>query len=245
MKRGGPVLIAGAVGSLAAATMLWPHTQPSLGTFTTSLQGRTPGQARNARLALRAINGSVIQPGGTFSFNRLVGGWTRDKGYVKAPVSYNGQLLSDWGGGVCQVSTTLYNAGLRAGLEVVERHRHTFAPSYVPPGLDAAVAYENIDLKLRNPYSKPVRVNASVEGDRIVVTLDGGDAGKDRPTVRPQILAASAPAQVTFGAGSHGRVRNSGKSGYEVVVWREWANRREFISHDHYPVMHRIIQRTD
>ena len=78
--------------------------------FATSLQERTASQQHNARRAAASINGQVIQPGGEFSFNKTVKSWSMDRGYVKAPVSYDGDLIREYGGGVCQTSTTLYNA---------------------------------------------------------------------------------------------------------------------------------------
>lgn len=144
-----------------------------LSTFRTSLEGRTEGQRLNALKALRAINGAVIPPGGTFSFNSRVGSWTRERGFVRAPVSFGGVLVPSWGGGVCQVSTTLYVASLLAGLEVLERHNHAVAPSYVPTGMDAAVAYGLADLKLRNPFQFPVQIKCGAKGNQIVCQIVG------------------------------------------------------------------------
>lgn len=144
-----------------------------LSTFRTSLEGRTEGQRYNAMKAIRAINGAVIPPGGTFSFNSRVGSWTRERGFVRAPVSLGGILVPSWGGGVCQVSTTLYVAALLAGMEILERHNHAVAPSYVPTGMDAAVAYGVADLKLRNPFQFPVQIRCEVKGNQIVCQIVG------------------------------------------------------------------------
>src|SRR5207302_1442552 len=81
---------------------------------------RTKAQKRNAILALKKLDGAVIAPGETFSFNTRVGTWSRDQGYRRAPVSYNGTLIASWGGGVCQTSTTLYNAALLAGMKIID-----------------------------------------------------------------------------------------------------------------------------
>jgi vancomycin resistance protein YoaR len=151
----------GAFAVILAATMLFGckyHKPVLMATFRTSLQGRTEGQKLNAAKAARAVNGAVIPAGSTFSFNQRVGSWTRERGFVRAPVSLGGVLVPSWGGGVCQVSTTLYVAAILAGLEVLERHHHTVAPSYVPKGMDAAVAYGVADLRLRNPFPFPVQI---------------------------------------------------------------------------------------
>jgi hypothetical protein len=147
--------------AVLAITTLWgcKYRRPVImATFRTSLVGRTEGQKLNAAKAARAVNGAVIPAGSTFSFNQRVGSWTRERGFVRAPVSLGGVLVPSWGGGVCQVSTTLYVAAILAGLEVLERHHHAVAPSYVPKGMDAAVAYGVADLRLRNPFPFPVQI---------------------------------------------------------------------------------------
>ena len=106
------------VGRLAAA----PSPTVTVSSFATSLKGRTPSQLHNARLSANELHGEMIPPEGVFSFNRAVKTWTSDEGYVKAPVSYDGELIPAYGGGVCQTSTTLYNAALLAGMPIVERH---------------------------------------------------------------------------------------------------------------------------
>ncbi|MEO7995007.1 MAG: VanW family protein, partial [bacterium] len=145
----------------------------TLATYATSLDGRSRSQRHNALLALQRLDGAVIAPGATFSFNDQVGSWSRDQGYVKAPVSFSGQLIPSWGGGVCQTSTTLYNVALLAGCDITERHRHHFAPTYCPPGRDAAVAYDAIDLAFRNPYPWPLTLHTESRHDRIVISMTG------------------------------------------------------------------------
>lgn len=213
----------------------------TLATYSTPLEGRLRSQRHNAELCLEKLNGVEIGPHEVFSFNKTVGTWSRDRGYRKAPVSYNGQLVESWGGGVCQTSTTLYNAALLSGMSIVERHPHRFAPGYVPPGRDAAVAFDRIDLRFANPYDFPVKVSARVENDRLVIQLSGD--GKATPVVlREEVRQRREPMQVTVRGGTSGRVRNSGKAGYEVVVWRLLGNKRELVSTDDYPAMHRIVE---
>ncbi len=169
-----------ALAALVLVVINLPRPVPinkSLGGYVTTLDGRTRSQRANALRAARRVNGTVIKPGQTFSFNRTVGPWTRDAGYVKAPVSYDGVMVQDWGGGVCQTSTALYNAALIAGLDIPERHRHTRAPRYAPAGRDAAVAPNTADLLIHNPYPWPVRVERlatdSGLGFRFLGAFDG------------------------------------------------------------------------
>ena len=234
------VLVALAAG---AAAMLAVPTESTVGGYATSLKGRSKGQRHNAGLALARLVGAKVAPGAIFSFNRRVGTFSRDQGYRRAPVSYNGQLVDDWGGGVCQTSTTLYNAALLAGMDILERSPHRFAPSYVPPGRDAAVAYPGVDLRFRNPYPYPVRIVGTMRGDRLNVAILGPEA----PTVRPQVVSrvVEVDAPETFVLGprkGRSRVRNSGKAGFAVDVVRIVGDRQEILSHDAYPAMNRVVQ---
>jgi vancomycin resistance protein YoaR len=229
------------VAALAVAAFR-PH-EVELSRYATTLEGRTRAQKHNAWLALSRLNGAIVEPGKTFSFNAKVGSFSRDQGYRKAPVSYNGQLIDSWGGGVCQASTTLYNAALLSGMEIVERNRHRFAPSYVPPGRDAAVAFNSIDLRFRNPHPYPVRIACTSDGKRIEVTLWAEEALRERPEIYSEIREVREPALVMVGAGGrHARVRNTGKAGWDVTVYRTFGDRKELISSDSYPAMARIVQ---
>jgi len=122
----------------------------------------------NIRLAAKAIDGTVVFPGEEFSFNEVVGPRTPDKGYAIAHVYIAGEVRNGYGGGVCQVSTTLYDAALLANLAVTERHNHMFTVSYVPLGMDAAVSYGHADLKFRNNTNYPIRIDASVSENNVL-----------------------------------------------------------------------------
>jgi vancomycin resistance protein VanW len=231
------------VSAACVVALLARPSEVCVGAYTTSLAARTKAQRHNSELALTKLIGVVVRPGETFSFNKCVGSFTRDEGYRRAPVSYNGQLIDSWGGGVCQTSTTLYNAALLSGLEIVERNRHRFAPSYVPPGRDAAVAFSAIDLKFRNPHPFPVRILGSMNGDRLTI----GIYGREHLTVRPRVVEIVREPQepVTYSIGREGpraRVRNTGKRGFQVAVYRLRGESRELISTDSYPSMGRVIE---
>jgi vancomycin resistance protein YoaR len=220
-----------------------PERERVLASFSTSLEGRQRSQKHNATLGLEKLANVRLAPGQVFSFNRTVGTWSRDAGYRKAPISYNGTLISSWGGGVCQTSTTLYNAALLAGLQVLERHRHHFCPGYVPPGRDAAVAFNTIDLSFRNPYPFPIHLRGRREADRLVMEVTAQKAPEELPHLSQQVRGERAPLTYSSGPRSDtGRLRNSGKAGYEVATFRVWSNRRELISVDSYPAMHRMVQ---
>ena len=134
-------------------------------------------RAVNIGLASKSIDGTLLLPGETFSFNEVVGPRTTAKGYKIAHVFVAGQIQDGTGGGICQVSTTLYNAALRANLEVLERHNHMFTVGYVPLGTDAAVSYGYADLVFKNTTSSPLKIRAIVtEDNRMIFSLLGTNA---------------------------------------------------------------------
>ncbi|MGI5883561.1 MAG: VanW family protein [Candidatus Spyradocola sp.] len=133
-----------------------------LATFTTTTTSNS-NRNTNIRLCSAAINGAVVQPGEEFSINTLTGERTAAKGYKDAAVIKNGVYIDEPGGGVCQVSSTLFNAVVRAGLEITERHNHTIASSYVPLGEDATIDYPGKDFKFRNNSEGPVAVVMSFD----------------------------------------------------------------------------------
>lgn len=210
--------------------------------YMTDLQLRTIGQRHNARLAARKLDGVTVPPGGVLSFNECVGSYSKDAGFWLAPVSYSGMLVPDWGGGVCQTSTTLYNAALVAGLEVLEQHPHLFAPKYVPPGQDAAVAYPGVDLRLRNPFKVPLKISATATEDKLRVQIIGGPL-RNACVIQPQVERIEAGGTVHLpGSGNYSRVRNPGVPGFNVVIYRLSGERREKISSHSYPAAQRVVE---
>lgn len=240
----GLVLLVGAVIGFAAVLGRTPRPRVVV-TYVTRFDGRDFEQRHNATIAVRKLSGATIAPGAEFSFNQRVRTWSRDQGYKKAPVSYGGHLIPFWGGGVCQTSSTLYNVALLGGLEILERHRHQFAPGYLSPGRDAAVAFPNIDLRFRNRYDFPVTIRGRVEGSRLVVELLAPRALPERPRIVQEGLTVRPPMLLTTGYGPTARLRNPGKAGAQVVTVRVWRARRETMSVDSYPVMHRVVERSE
>ncbi|HEY3298107.1 MAG TPA: VanW family protein [Armatimonadota bacterium] len=239
--------------ALVAGLGIWaavaPPPEQVIGTYITSLHGRTAEQIFNCRISMRKINGLVIPPGHTFSFLRAVGPWTADMGYKKAPVSYDGELVKSWGGGVCQVSTTVYNAALLAGLDVTERHHHHWPARYAPLGRDAAVAYENIDLKFRNNLSSPVRIVGKIKGNDLVFSILSSSKPKYKVKIESELRSATLPNEVIQATGNgEGRrkVVNRGHPGFYVATYRRFiipsGDRREFLSADRYPAMSRVVR---
>jgi vancomycin resistance protein YoaR len=125
----------------------------------------------------------TLAPGAVFSFNKTVGSWTADRGYVLAPVSFDGELEVDWGGGVCQTSTTLYNAALRAGCAITDSGHHSIPSDYVDLGFDAMVNYPSSDLKFVNPYDTPLYIKTFVTKKNNVYVMFFGAPLPDGETI--------------------------------------------------------------
>ena len=146
-----------------------------LGTYTTTTTSNKD-RNENIRLAAAAINGIIIQPGHEFSFNLTTGNRTSEKGYKAAGAYVNGVLVEEPGGGVCQVSSTLYNAVVFSGLKTTERHAHSYEPSYVTPGEDAMVSYDGYsgpDMKFINNSKTAVGIKTSFSNQKLTVSVYG------------------------------------------------------------------------
>lgn len=237
------------IGSVTAWALAPRPLSEPLARYVTTVRGRTPNQVHNAALAARSIHGRVILPGEVFSFNQLTGSWSSDSGYRLAPVSFDGELVPGWGGGVCQTSSTLYNAALLAGMTILERHRHQWIPRYVPAGRDAAVAWSSIDLKFRNDLAFPVQVEAEVRGDLLRCGLVAARRPERTYSVEQDTLGGARAAVVeqpwNVGLG-YKRVKNPGRDGRRVRTYRitrfpSGETKRELLSDDRYPAMNRLV----
>ena len=143
-----------------------------IGTCTTEYDATVP-RAVNVELAAARINGVVVQPGKSFSFSSTILPRTSANGYVVAPIYISGTVGTGTGGGVCQVSSTLYAAMLHAGLPATERYPHSLPVIYLPAGYDAAIAGTSKDLKFTNTFSQPLLIQALwMFGHRIYLILN-------------------------------------------------------------------------
>jgi vancomycin resistance protein YoaR len=136
---------------------------------------------RNLQLAVQALDGTLVPPGGTFSFNRAVGPRTEERGYRPAPVIVNGEYEDGVGGGVSQVATTMFNAAWEAGVKITGRTAHALYISRYPLGRDATVVYPEIDVKFRNDTPRHIYVQATYGESGIAISLLG--AGRERQVV--------------------------------------------------------------
>ena len=146
-----------------------------LGRYVTTFKKSNIERSHNIDLASEAINNTVIFPGETFSFNEVVGERTAERGYKKAPVIVKGELAEDIGGGICQVSSTLYNAVDLNGIQIVERYAHSRQVPYVPPGRDATVSWWGPDFVFKNLYNEPILIRAKSEAGQMIVKIYSSD----------------------------------------------------------------------
>ncbi|NLT95915.1 MAG: hypothetical protein GXW85_10410 [Clostridia bacterium] len=143
-----------------------------LGQYTTKFV-KNYNRTENIKLACEAIKNTLLAPGEVFSFNDVVGPREEERGYLTAMVIQGGEFVPGLGGGVCQVSSTLYNCVLSAGLEIVERHRHSLPVGYVPPGQDATVVYGLKDFKFKNNTQRYLLLDYHIEDQNLTIFVFG------------------------------------------------------------------------
>lgn len=221
-----------------------------LAVFTTSFNRGKVARTHNLTIAAEAINGTVIKPGDVFSYNKEVGPRVLARGFQEAIIFVNGKQEPGIGGGICQVSSTLYNSALLSGMKIVERHHHSRTVTYVTSGRDATVSYGVIDFKFKNINKNPICIFSEVVGSNLKVEIYG--ASEDKKNI--QVYAALS-GRTPFGvqtivdkslAPGRRRVEDKGSSGVSSVVYRKTttengSNITEVISKDRYAPQNKII----
>ena len=153
------------------------HITGTAGTYTTDYTG-IPNRIHNVQLVAHLVDDKLIAPGAVFSFNQTTGARTAAKGFREAPVIINGEVTTGLGGGVCQVSTTVFNAAFEAGLPILARTNHALYISHYPLGRDATVDYPDVDLEFRNDTGHWLLLHTSVGPYSLTVTLYGAPTGR-------------------------------------------------------------------
>lgn len=144
----------------------------TLASFTTETTSNAKRNT-NVRLAAQALNGTIIQPGEEFSFNKVIGQRTEEKGYQAAAAYNSGAVVQEVGGGVCQISSTLYKVVFQSGMKITFRRSHTFEPNYVTPGQDATISWEEPDFRFVNTSKGPIGIRASYSNQKASVSIYG------------------------------------------------------------------------
>lgn len=147
-------------------------TESQIATYTTTLYDKEQTRIENINLAISKLNGVIIENGSEFSFNNTIGPMDESNGFKKATgFDSNGKKIKISGGGICQISSTLYNSALIAGFEITERHPHSRRVYYVPKDKDATIFYGSLDLKFINNSGSKVRIDASATNSTVTITL--------------------------------------------------------------------------
>lgn len=215
-----------------------------IGEYSTSFKGSSKGRIENIRLSAEAISNKLILPGQEFSYNNTTGPRTQESGYKEANVIIGGELTPGLGGGVCQTSTTMYNALLLADLTIIERSPHSIPARYVPYGQDAAVSYGYLDLKFRNDFDFPIYTYSKITGNQIYIYIYGDINTKNyQVKINPQIVETIQPKTETIYDGklSPGEKINiqKGRTGYKVNTYKTIMKNGKVVSKkqittDHY-----------
>ena len=223
-----------------------------LSEFTTTYSTSNSGRATNLHLAAEKVNGTVVMPGETFSYNKTVGQRTIAAGFKAAAAYSGGKVVQEVGGGICQISTTLYNAVLLANLEITERYNHGFEPSYVKPGMDATVSWGGPDFKFTNNRDYPIKIVSYANNGIANFKIYGLKRDTDYKVVIDSYITSTIYYTTTYQKDSSlpsgtSKVIQSGSNGCKSVTYKSLYDSdgnlvsKECISRDTYNPHNKIV----
>lgn len=224
-----------------------------LAQFTTEFV-KNVNRTENIRTACETLKNTLLAPGEIFSFNKTVGPRERETGYLKAMVISGGEFVPGLGGGICQVSSTLYNTILLAGLEIIERHPHSLKINYVPLGRDATVSYGFLDFKFKNNTDGYLLLDYKIEGQNLTIYIYGNQQWLNSIEVidipHQVVKAINPPEKIIVNeelkAGEI-KVLQRGSPGYIVNSYRiievNGEEKKEFLAEDYYRPLPKIIEK--
>lgn len=194
-----------------------------LGSCTTSVSGSS-ARVSNVKLAAETLDGIILLPGETFSYNDALGERTAERGYQAAPAYSNGESVQEIGGGICQVSSTLYKATLLSDLKIVEHHNHSYVSAYIGIGMDATVSWGGPDYQFKNDTDYPIKIKASYSGGEVTCTIYGAKLDDTHVVMTADTLQVNSCGTVyqddpNMDAGTS-TVVSSGHDGYVVQTYR-------------------------
>ena len=236
----------------ARSSAVLSQVRDILGSFTTDYEDSKPGRKTNIQVASDRVNGTLLMPGESFSTSDTIKERTKENGYELAAEYINGGTAEAYGGGVCQVATTLYNAVLRAELQVDERHNHSMLVSYVEPSFDAAISWGVYDFRFTNNLTYPIYIATSCDGSTMTYTIYGKE---DRPSNRKVEFTNEIVSYIEAETIENedpalpvGTVLKSGKNRAEctsylvkkVYINNELTDTVKFAK-DHYNMTHRVV----
>lgn len=212
-----------------------------LSSFVTYFDGENAPRSHNIRLAAEKINGSIIKGGETFSFNKTVGERTAERGFQSAKIIEKGEFVEGVGGGVCQVSTTLYNAALLCGCDIEEYHPHSLSVSYVPPSFDAMVSGSYFDLKFKNATAANLYIRARTGKNFVAFDVYGRSDGNEYFYESQVTGVIPAPEEVTEDSALVKDGRDGTESeGYLTVTRKGVVIKRKVLRRDKYAPIKKV-----
>ena len=224
----------------------------TLANYTTIYDAGKLNRAHNIALAAKTINGTILLPGETFSYNGILGNTNKEKGYKIGTAYVGGKVVDSYGGGICQVSSTLYNTALYANLEIVERYNHSYAVNYVPAGRDATVAYGGKDFKFKNTRNFPIKIVANAKNGVVSVTIKGIKEEKEYDVELTSTVLSTTPNQTVYEKNSSlpegtEKVIQKGYTGsksiaYKILKYNGKTISKTVLSKDTYKPMNKIVQ---
>lgn len=223
-----------------------------LGSYSTNYGASNSNRGINIAIAARTINGTILMPGEVFSYNQVIGDTTPSKGYKLGGSYLNGELVQSYGGGICQVSSTLYNAVLYANLEVVLRYNHSSAVGYVPASRDATVSYGGKDFQFKNSRQYPIKISATATNGVLKIGIHGIKEEEEYEVIIESQVTGSIPYTTKYiedNTLEQGQqvVKSNGSNGkrsvaYKVLKLNGVVVSRTLLSQDTYNPMQRIIR---
>ena len=224
-----------------------------LSRFTTNYDASNKNRDNNLKIASEKLDGTIVSPGETFSYNKTIGARTISAGFKEANAYSGGEVVLDVGGGICQLSSTLYNAVLLANLKITERHNHSLTTSYVQAGRDATVAWGSLDFKFENDRNFPIKIEATSRDGVVNVSIYGikedGDYTvlidtktlnvTEKKTVYKQDNTLAEGEEIVERKGSDGITSET----YKTLLKNGVIISKETISKDTYSPLSQIIRR--
>lgn len=197
---------------IAGSVLAEPASGGVVSSYTTSVGDQDQPVKTNIRIASLKLNEVEIPSGRIFSFNETVGEASAANGYLNGRVLYQDRAAYEAGGGICQVSSTLFNALLLAGCIIIERHRHAYPVTYVPLGLDATIRYGKKDLRMKNPHQHSIFISTSMNDSTLLITIRAGNHTADSY----EIYTDEEPVNIPFDASGR-----KIKPGATIYVYRK------------------------
>lgn len=224
-----------------------------LATYSTRYDPSNKNRSNNVEISTKKIDGTILMPGETFSYNQTVGERTISEGYKEAGAYAGGKVVQDVGGGICQTSSTLYNVALLANLEIVDRTNHQFLTSYVSAGRDATVTWGGIDFKFKNTRSYPIKIEAKAKNGVCSMTIYGIKEDKEYEVTIQSVIKSYIPYTTKYendASLEKGEevVEQAGYTGctseaYKILKLNGEVVSKTLLSKDTYDPMTRIIRR--